>query len=45
MMAARERSPDIFVLTLTMRAINVETHAVTDLGFGRADWGAWHRRH
>ena len=40
-----ERSPGVFVPTLTMRAINVETHASTDLGFGRADWGAWHRRH
>lgn len=31
--------------TLEMRVIQVDTRAITNLGFGRADWGAWHRRH
>ena len=38
-------SPGVIVPTLTMRVIEVETRAITNLGFGRADWGAWHRRH
>lgn len=40
-----QRSPGVFVPTLEMRAVEVETRAITNLGFGRADWGAWHRRH
>ncbi|MCC8361693.1 hypothetical protein LK996_01160 [Lysobacter sp. A6] len=40
-----QRSPGVFVPTLEMRVIEVETRAITNLGFGRADWGAWHRRH
>ena len=34
-----ERSPGVFVPTQEMRAIEVETRAITNLGFGRADWG------
>ena len=40
-----QRSPGVFVPTLEMRVIEVDTRAITNLGFGRADWGAWHRRH
>jgi hypothetical protein len=40
-----ERSPGVFAPTLEMRVIDVGTRAITNLGFGRADWGAWHRRH
>ena len=40
-----QTSPGVFVPTLEMRSIDVQTRAITNLGFGRADWGAWHRRH
>jgi hypothetical protein len=40
-----ERSPGVFVPTLELRVVDVATRAITNLGFGRADWGAWHRRH
>ena len=40
-----ERSPGVFVPTQEMRVVDVDTRAITKLGVGRADWGAWHRRH